>query len=41
LVNKKAAFNEKFAMKTILEYDYNTGEYESKAVIIYLLFIII
>lgn len=31
-MNGKAVFNDKFAMKTMLDYDYNTGKYESKPV---------
>lgn len=32
LLDGKAVFNDKFAMKTMLEYDYNTGKYVSKPV---------
>ena len=32
LVKGKAIFNEKFAMKTILDYDFITGDFEPKPV---------
>ena len=31
----KAVFNERFAMKTLLDYDFLTGEYEPKPVSIH------
>ena len=34
--NGRAQFNERFSMKTVLNYDDNSGEYEPKPVILYI-----